>query len=269
MSKAADSSSTQLSAAAVLDALHNRLQFHWHGADNAFMVIALTMRDLCDPAGVATDIESLERLARQLEHVKDQRSENAGVLRRAMMEGDRDTQKAAQNTANVYAKKIEEIIAKRTFQQDVLRKKAKYVVASTDSERRVSVLSFFRYHPSLERTSLHKRPPAFEDTQVLIRRACKMAVHKVCEMFSMKHCVYFHCRMNGSATMEQQDLSPMHLCPVCLRKLLHAIGVHTTPRVIERYFRLQTLTGGIYKDCFGKDASRWFKQRGATIEMSC
>jgi predicted Zn-dependent protease len=263
------SRTSQLSATAVLDALHHRLQHHWHGADNAFVVIALTMRDLCDPAGVGKGIEALERLAHKLDHVQAQRSENAGVLRRAMMEGDGETQRAAQNTAKACTRQIDEIVAERTFLQDKLRERAKYVVASTDLERRVSVLSFFRYHPSLERTSLHSKPPAHEDTQVVIRRACKMVVHAVCEMFGMQHCVYFHCRMNGSATMEQQDLSPMHLCPVCLRKLLHAIGVHTTPRVIERYFRLQTLTGGIYKDCFGKDASRWFKQRGATIEMAC
>ena len=264
----AEEQPSQLSAAAVLDALHRRLKFHWHGADNAFVVIALTMRDLCDPTGVGLGIESLERNARTLDQIKLKKSENAGVLRRAMMEGDSDTQKVAQQKAKSFDHQIERITAERKFQQAKLRKRAQYVVEKTDLERRVSVLSFHRYHPSVGRSSLAKAPPRYEDEQVLIRRACKMAAHTVCEMFGMKHCVYYHCRMNGSATMEQQDLSPLHLCPVCLRKLLHAIGIHTTPRIIERYFNLQTLTGGIYRECFGKDATRWFKQRGATIEMA-
>ena len=29
-------------------------------------------------------------------------------------------------------------------------------------------------------------------------RACKVMVHEVCHMFGIKHCVYFHCLMNGS-----------------------------------------------------------------------
>ena len=38
-------------------------------------------------------------------------------------------------------------------------------------------------------------------------------------MFGISHCVHFHCRMNGSDSLEESDRSPMHLCPVCLRKL--------------------------------------------------
>ena len=56
--------------------------------------------------------------------------------------------------------------------------------------------------------------------QIIVRRGTKFIVHQICQMFSMQHCIYYHCRMNGSATNEQQDLSPMHLCPVCLRKIM-------------------------------------------------
>ena len=34
--------------------------------------------------------------------------------------------------------------------------------------------------------------------QVLLKRACKVASHEILHMFGVKHCVFFHCRMNGS-----------------------------------------------------------------------
>ena len=71
-----------------------------------------------------------------------------------------------------------------------------------------------------ERSTLEKDPGRRKDMQIIVRRGTKFLVHKIGRMFSMQHCVYYHCRMNGSATNEQQDLSPMHLCPVCLRKLM-------------------------------------------------
>ena len=30
--------------------------------------------------------------------------------------------------------------------------------------------------------------------------------------------------MNGSNHLEEADATPMHLCPVCLRKMQHAVG---------------------------------------------
>ena len=41
----------QMNANIVLDRLHQKLTHDWHGADNAYVIIGLTMRDLCDPQG--------------------------------------------------------------------------------------------------------------------------------------------------------------------------------------------------------------------------
>ena len=35
----------------------------------------------------------------------------------------------------------------------------------------------------------------------------------------MAHCTAFRCLMNGSNHQEERDSRPLHLCPVCLRKL--------------------------------------------------
>lgn len=43
--------------------------------------------------------------------------------------------------------------------------------------------------------------------------------HELCHTLGMKHCYYFHCAMNESASIEQASAQPLFLCPVCLRKL--------------------------------------------------
>lgn len=38
-------------------------------------------------------------------------------------------------------------------------------------------------------------------------------------MFGMQHCVYHRCLLNGSNNQDEADRCPLHVCPVCLRKL--------------------------------------------------
>lgn len=78
---------------------------------------------------------------------------------------------------------------------------------------RVGVFSFARYNPSF--FGLAPKPlsdvgrwvPVWHGLvvdapcchqQVLLKRACKVASHEILHMFGVKHCVFFHCRMNGS-----------------------------------------------------------------------
>ena len=49
-------------------------------------------------------------------------------------------------------------------------------------------------------------------------------------MFGLEHCIYFNCVMNGSNGMGETDAQPQHLCPICLRKLHHAIGFDPVKR---------------------------------------
>ncbi|KAL6063790.1 metallopeptidase [Balamuthia mandrillaris] len=59
--------------------------------------------------------------------------------------------------------------------------------------------------------------------------------HEVCHMFNVGHCVYYHCCMNGSGHVAEDDSQPLHLCPVDLHKLFHAMNGFD---VEERYRRL-------------------------------
>ena len=69
---------------------------------------------------------------------------------------------------------------------------------------------------------------------MLLRRSAKVLVHETAHMFSLAHCIYFRCVMNGSNHLRESDSRPLALCPVCLHKLQYSIGFD----VSERYRRL-------------------------------
>lgn len=76
------------------------------------------------------------------------------------------------------------------------------------------VFSFARYDP------VFYGEKRVQQTQALIlERSCKVLAHETGHMFGLMHCVFFQCLMNGSNHLVETDVQPMHLCPVCLRKL--------------------------------------------------
>jgi archaemetzincin len=52
-------------------------------------------------------------------------------------------------------------------------------------------------------------------------------------MFGLAHCTYFNCLMNGSNHLVESDRRPLHLCPVCLRKLQWSIDFDLLKRYTE------------------------------------
>ncbi len=59
----------------------------------------------------------------------------------------------------------------------------------------------------------------------------KVLTHETGHMFGLAHCVHFSCVMNGSNHLQESDRRPLHLCPVCLRKLQFSVGFD----VVNRY----------------------------------
>ena len=94
---------------------------------------------------------------------------------------------------------------------------------------RVGVYSFARYDPAFYG---EQRGDDYEE--ILLRRSCKILVHETTHMFGLRHCIYFKCVVNGSNHLKESDSRPLHLCPVCLRKLQHSIGFD----VVDRYRHL-------------------------------
>jgi archaemetzincin len=108
---------------------------------------------------------------------------------------------------------------------------------------RVGVYSFARYLPAVA-TALQAGDPAFygeprnaDYPALLLRRSCKVLAHETGHMFGLAHCTYFNCLMNGSNHLGESDRRPLHLCPVCLRKLQWSIGFD----VLERYRALERI----------------------------
>ncbi|MFP4600764.1 MAG: archaemetzincin [Persicimonas sp.] len=96
-----------------------------------------------------------------------------------------------------------------------------FVFGQASLRNRVGVYSFARY-------------TAEEDSWLTLRRSLKVMAHEIGHMYGMTHCTFFECGLNGSNHLEEADRRPMHLCPVCLRKLNWSSDIDP----LERYYNL-------------------------------
>jgi archaemetzincin len=81
------------------------------------------------------------------------------------------------------------------------------------------LFSFARYDPAIYVENWGR-----EDREILWKKSCKVLVHETGHMFSLVHCIYFRCIMNGSDHLQESDSRPQFLCLVCLGKLHSSIG---------------------------------------------
>jgi archaemetzincin len=100
-----------------------------------------------------------------------------------------------------------------------------YVFGQASLHDRVGIFSFARFDPAFF------GEPRDDSTKVIIaRRRCGVLAHEIGHMFGIKHCIYYHCLMNGSNSLAEGDAAPLHLCPVCLRKLHQSVGFEILER---------------------------------------
>lgn len=95
----------------------------------------------------------------------------------------------------------------------------------TLDRERLAVVGFSRYDPSFFGG---ERPDDLDG--VILRRGLKVLVHEIGHVFGLAHCLHFRCAMNGVADIAELDRLPLHLCPVCLRKLQLVTGLD--PRAV-------------------------------------
>ncbi len=100
-----------------------------------------------------------------------------------------------------------------------------FVFGQASLQGRVGVYSFARYG---------------EPKELRFRRRClRVFVHETGHMFGLRHCIHFQCVMNGSNHLQESDNTPLHLCPICLRKL-HAANdfpIQHRYRQLEAFYR--------------------------------
>jgi archaemetzincin len=109
-----------------------------------------------------------------------------------------------------------------------------FVFGQASPRERVGVYSFARYDPAF-----YGDPQTRDYGALVLRRSCKVLAHETAHIFGLAHCIYFSCLMNGSNHLAESDRRPLHLCPVCLRKLEWSIGFD----VVKRYASLERVTG--------------------------
>lgn len=123
-----------------------------------------------------------------------------------------------------------------------------FVFGQASLRERVGVYSFARYDPAFYG---EPRTPSYET--LLLRRSCKVLAHETGHMFGLAHCTFFNCLMNGSNHLAESDRRPLHLCPVCLRKLQWSIGFD----VVKRYEAMERVARA---DGFADEAD-WLSRR--------
>lgn len=119
-----------------------------------------------------------------------------------------------------------------------------FVFGMARLKSRVGVFSFARYG---------------EDKEIALQRALKVISHETGHAFGMKHCIHYHCIMNGSNGMAETDRSPYHLCPVCLRKIQWGLKFDPT----ERYKQLIQF----FKDHQLAEPQQWYEERSKVISI--
>ncbi len=123
-----------------------------------------------------------------------------------------------------------------------------FVFGQASLRDRVGVFSLARYDPEF-----YGERRRGDHSLLLLKRGCRVLVHETAHMFSVAHCVFFRCVMNGSNHLEESDARPLHLCPVCLRKIHFCLGFD----VSDRYERLLRF----YRQVGFTEEARWAEGR--------
>ncbi len=120
---------------------------------------------------------------------------------------------------------------------------------------RVGVFSFARLHPDFYGIVV---ADPIEVRHMVMRRSLAVMSHEIGHMFGLGHCVFHSCNLNGSNSLEESDRQPMHLCPVCLRKLHVMLGFDPAQRYGE--LREQYRRAGLEQE------EAWARRRQEFIE---
>ena len=118
-----------------------------------------------------------------------------------------------------------------------------YVFGMASLKHRVGVFSFARYTD--------------KDKKLALKRAAKVLSHETGHMFGIKHCIFYQCNMGGVNHLGEMDSSPMHLCPICLRKLQHSAKF----KPLERYQKLYEF----YEKHGLNEEAKWVRTRMKSI----
>jgi archaemetzincin len=129
-----------------------------------------------------------------------------------------------------------------------------FVFGMASLKERVGVQSFARQDPAFFG---EPRPASWQ--MVARRRATWTLVHEISHMFGLTHCTYWRCVVAGSNHQDEADRSPLHVCPVCLRKLHSAIKFDPAAR--------EDALAGVFGGLGIDDEAAWSAARATWIRQ--
>lgn len=123
-----------------------------------------------------------------------------------------------------------------------------YVFGEASPRERVGIYSLVRYFGAFwgEEETPESRIQA-------LRRSCKTLSHEIGHIFTIEHCIFYDCGMNGSNSLEESDRRPLFFCPVCLKKLQWNLKFDVLPRYekLKEFFAKNKMT----------DEVQWLEKR--------
>lgn len=123
--------------------------------------------------------------------------------------------------------------------EDIWTEQSPWVFGLGSFEKRVGVFSLARFIPEF-----WGQDRKAGDEVIALRRGCRVMTHETGHMLGLSHCIFYQCEMNGAYTLEEADLTPMHECPLCHRKLLWNIGFEPSKRfkALQEFFEKNKLS---------------------------
>lgn len=105
--------------------------------------------------------------------------------------------------------------------------------------------------------SIYRNGDPSQNFALCLRRTLSTASHETGHILGMAHCTAYSCLMNGSNHQEEKDRRPLHLCPVCLRKLCWNLQIEPVPH-------LKRLTAFCHQNSLNVEA-KWYNKAVAAL----
>jgi archaemetzincin len=104
------------------------------------------------------------------------------------------------------------------------------VLGLASLQGRVAVCSFYKFADKPWRDGMVKPEE--------LKNFCRLLSHEIGHTFSLGHCVFYRCAMNGCNSVLESESAPLYYCPVCREKLAlnNAIDPVKRLRALENFY---------------------------------
>lgn len=103
-------------------------------------------------------------------------------------------------------------------------KKWSFVFGQARLHDRVGLWSMARFGDA---DVINKDADAFN---LALQRTCKTAAHEIGHIFSLQHCTFYRCAMQGANNLTEIDGHPSYFCPVCDAKIISNLNLPLSKR---------------------------------------